>query len=53
MALHRMILVPPELLENGSQTPPPVKQIRKSKDHCCNKWTQVRLYQDPYLKTEK
>jgi len=53
MALQRMILVPPELWENRSQEPPPVKKILKSKDHSYNKWTQVRLHQDPYLKTEK
>ena len=34
-------------------SPPPVKTILKSKDHSCNKWTRVRLHQDPYLKTEK
>lgn len=57
MALQRMILVPPELWENRTQVPqpqpPPVKKILKSKDHSYNKWTQVRLHQDPYLKTEK
>jgi len=54
MALQRMILVPPELWENRTQEPPPpVTEILKSKDHSYNKWTQVRLHQDPYLKTEK
>jgi len=53
MALQRMILVPPELWENRSQEPPPVKKILKSKDHSYNKCTQVRLHHDPYLKTEK
>ena len=54
MALQRMILVPPELWENRSQaSPPPVKKILNSKDHSYNKWTRVRLHQDPYLKTEK
>jgi hypothetical protein len=55
MALQRMILVPPELWEKRSQTtpPPPVKKILDSNDHSYNKWTQVRLHQDPYLKTEK
>jgi hypothetical protein len=54
MALQRMILVPPELCENRSQTPPtPVKKILDSNDHSYNKWTQVRLHRDPYLKTEK
>ena len=52
MALQR-ILVPPELWEKRSQSPPPVKKILKSKDHSYNKWTQVRLHQDQYLKTEK
>jgi len=52
MALQRMVLVPPELWENRS-LPPPIKMIIKSKDHSHNKWTQVRLHQDPYLKTEK
>jgi hypothetical protein len=52
--LQRKNFVPPELWENRSQEPPPpVKQIIKSKDHSSNKWTQVRLHQDPYLKTEK
>jgi hypothetical protein len=54
MALQRMILFPPELWENRSQAPPPpVKKILYSKDHSYNKWTQVRLHQHPYLKTEK
>ena len=49
-----MILVPPELWENLCQTPPPpVKKILNSKDHSYNKWTQVRLHQNPYMKTEK
>jgi len=54
MALQRMILVPPELWESRCQTPPPpppTKKILQSKDHSYNKWAQVRLYQDPYLKT--
>jgi len=55
MALQRMILVPPELWVKRCQTPsqPPLKIILKSKDHRYNKWTRVRLHQDPYLKTEK
>ena len=53
MALQRMILVPPELWENRSLPPPPVKKIIKSKDHSYNKLTQIRLHQDPYLKTDK
>jgi len=53
MALQRMIIFPPELWENRSQELPPIKKILKSKDHSYNKWTQVRLHQDRYLKTEK
>jgi hypothetical protein len=53
MALQCTILVPPELWKNRSQSPPPVKKILKSKDHSYNKWTQIRLRRDPYLKTEK
>ena len=53
MALQRMILVPPELWENRSLPPPPLKNIIKSKDHSYNKWTKIRLHQNPYLKTEK
>ena len=53
MALQRMILVPPELWENRSLPPPPVKKNIKSKDHSYNKWTKIRLHHDPYLKTEK
>ena len=53
MALQRMILVPPELCEYRSMPPPPLKKIIKSKDHSYNKWTKIRLRQDPYLKTEK
>jgi len=54
IVMQRMILVPPELWENRSQEPPPpVKVILKCKDHSNNKLTQVRLHQDPYLKTEK
>ena len=48
-----MILFPPELSENRSQAPPPVKKLLKSNEHSYNKWTQIRLYQGPYLKTEK
>jgi len=36
-----------------TQLPPLVETILKSKDHSYNKWTRVRLHQDPYLKTEK
>ena len=53
MALQRMILVPPELWENRSLPPTPLKKIIKSKDHSYNKWTKIRLHQNPYLKTEK
>jgi hypothetical protein len=54
MALQRMILVPTELWEKRSQSPPPpVNKILKSNDHRNNNWTQVRLQQDPYLKKEK
>jgi len=54
MALQRMILVPPKLWENRSQgPPPPVKEILKCKYHSYKKWTQLRLYQVPYFKTEK
>ena len=49
MALQPIILVPPELWENRSLPPPPVKKIIKSKDHSYNKWTKIRLHQDPYL----
>jgi len=52
MALQRMILFPPEIWEMLSQSPPSVKKILKSKDHRYNKWTQVRLHQDQYLKSE-
>jgi len=48
-----MILVPPEMWEKRYQSPPPVEKILKSKYHSYNKWTQVRLHQDQYLKTEK
>ena len=53
MALQSMILVPPELWENRSLPPPPVKKVIKSKDHSYNKLTKIRLHQDPYLKTDK
>jgi len=54
MPSQHMILVPPELCENRSQeSPPPVKETLKSKDHSYNKWTLVGLHQDPYLKIEK
>jgi len=56
--LQRIISVPPEMWENRSQTlppppPPPVKKILNSKDHSYNKWSEVRLHQDPFLKSEK
>jgi hypothetical protein len=50
MALKRMILIPPELWENrftSSPPPPPVKKILNSKNHSFDKWTQVRVHQDP------
>jgi hypothetical protein len=56
MALQRMILVPPELWENRCKTPtppPPVKEILNSKDNSYDKWTRVRIHQDPFLKVEK
>jgi hypothetical protein len=54
MTLQLMNLDPSVLWENRSQTPsPPVKKILSSKVHSYNKWTKVRLHQDPYLKTEK
>jgi hypothetical protein len=48
-------LIPPEVWEKSSKTtpPPPVKKIQDCNDHSYNNWTQVRLHQDPYLKTEK
>jgi hypothetical protein len=53
MSLHFTKIVPPELWENPSQSPSPFKNVLKIKDHRYNKWTQVRLHQDPYLQTEK
>jgi len=44
------------MFENRSQTlppPPPVKKILNSEGHSYNKWTKVRLHQDPFLKSEK
>jgi hypothetical protein len=50
-----MILVPPEMWENLSQTlpPTPYKKILNSKDHTFNKWLKVRLQQHPFLKSER
>ena len=49
-----MILVLPELWESRQTPPPsPVKKTLQSQDHRYNKWTQVRLHQDSYLKNEK
>jgi hypothetical protein len=54
MALQPMILVLPERWKNRPQTSPTlVKKALNGKDHSYNKWTQVCLHQDPYLKTEK
>jgi hypothetical protein len=55
MAIKRTLLIPPELWKNCAQTsaPPPVNKILKSTDHTYDKWTQFRVHQDPYLKTEK
>jgi hypothetical protein len=53
MALQLMMLFPPKQWENLSQSRPPVKKILKSKDNSDNEWTQVRLQQNPFLKTEK
>ena len=55
MSLQRMILVSLEMWETRSQasSPPSVKTILNSKDHSYNKWTKVRLHQDPFLKSEK
>ena len=49
-----MVLVPPEMWETRSQaSPPPVKTILNSKDRSYNKWTKIRLHEDPFLKSEK
>jgi hypothetical protein len=42
-------------VEKPCQSPstPPVKTILKCKNQSYNKWTHVRLHQDPYFKTEK
>jgi len=50
-----IVLVPPEMWENHSQTlpPPSLKMILNSKDQSYNKWTKVRLYQDSFLSSEK
>ena len=54
MTLQRMILVPPEMWETCSRvSPPPFKTILNTKDRSYNKWTKVRLHQDPFLKSEK
>jgi hypothetical protein len=53
MALQRMILVPPDCGKIVPRNPRHQLKILKSKNHCYNKRTQVRLHQDPYLKTEK
>jgi hypothetical protein len=54
MAFKRMILIPPELWENRfTSSPPPVKKTLNSKDNSFDKWTQVRVHEDPYLKIEK
>ena len=49
-----MILVPTELWENRTlESPPTGKETLRIMDHNYNKWTEVRLHQDPYLETEK
>ena len=54
MALQPVILVPPEMWETRSKaSPPPVKTIINSKNHSYNKWTKIRMHQDPFLKSEK
>jgi len=53
MALQRIILVPLVTWETPQASPPPVKTILNSKDHRYNKWTKIRLHQDPVLKSEK
>jgi len=55
MALQGMVLVPTELWEKRCQAPSPlpVKKVLKSQNHSYNKWTQVSMHQDPYLKTEQ
>jgi hypothetical protein len=48
-----MFLIPPEVWEKKckqsiSPAPPPsVRKILNSKDHSYNKWTNVRMQQDP------
>jgi hypothetical protein len=58
--LQRMLLIPPDVWEkkckqaiSSAPPPPSVKKILNSKDHSYNKWTKVRMQQDPYLIAEK
>ena len=49
-----MILVPLEMWETRSQAlSPPFKTILNSEDHSYDKWTKIRLHQDPFLKAKK
>jgi hypothetical protein len=51
-----MQLIPSELLvkrDKQATPPPPDERILKQKGHSLGKWTQVSLFQDPYLKSEK
>ena len=51
--MQRTIPVPPELWENRSKAPSPrVKKTLKSNEQNYTKWTQIRMHQDTYLKTE-
>jgi hypothetical protein len=51
--LQRMFLIPPAVWEKRCEAAPSpqpsVKNILNSKDHGYDKWTKVRMHQDPYL----
>jgi hypothetical protein len=60
--LQRMFLIPPKVWKGKCKVPPkrqppppipPVGKILKKKDHSYNKWTKVRMLQDPLLKAEQ
>ena len=54
MALQRMILFPPEMWKSRFRASLlPVKTILNSEDHSYDKWSKIRLHQDPFLKSEK
>jgi hypothetical protein len=48
-----MLLIFPKLFVERQDTPPLVQRILKREGRIFDKWEQLRLFQDPYLRSKK